>query len=118
MTTLTLNHVESFRQINNTFVFTIESATLELKNASGLYKRILSLVADKTVEKIVLNMENVVNMNTSGIGALLSIYHASTRSDVEFVICNITSDIEDLLHTTQVLNVLTVVESEEKAISE
>ena len=118
MTTITLNQVETFRQINNTYVFFIHNSSLELKNASGLYKQILTLLADESVEKIVLNLKNVVSMNTSGIGALLSVYHACTRSDVEFVICNLTTDIDDLLHTTQVLNVLTVVENEQMALED
>lgn len=117
MTTITFDKLETFKQVDNTYVFCVQNPTFELKNAAGLYKRVLILLKDESLEKIVLDLQNVVSMNTSGIGALLSIHHACSRSDIDFVICNINPDVEDLLHTTQVLDVLQSVEDEQQALN-
>jgi len=58
--------------------------------------------------KLVLNMKGVEYIDSSGFGALLSILRNAKNNDSQFKICNISSDVMELVKLLQLHNVFDI----------
>lgn len=68
--------------------------------------------------KLVLNMENLKYMDSSGVGELVSSFTTVSNRDGQLKLSNLSSKILDLLQITQLLQVFDVHTSVEEAIAD
>jgi len=80
-----------------------------------LRDRIHQLVSDG-IKNIIINLENVNYMDSSGIGELVSCHTTVSKAKGKLALLNMTSKIKDLLQITQLIKVFDNYNDEEEAI--
>ena len=83
---------------------------LNILIAQSLKEEVAQYIA-KANTKLVLNMEGVEYIDSSGFGALLSILRNAKNNDSQFKICNITPDVMELVKLLQLHNVFDICDS-------
>jgi anti-sigma B factor antagonist len=68
-------------------------------------------------KKIILNLEDVNYIDSSGIGELVSTYTTVTNNGGELKLLNLTKKIQELLQITKLLTVFQVFEDEQAALN-
>ena len=86
------------------------------EGAITLRNDIRSLI-EKGNKKILLNLAGVKNIDSSGIGELVSSYTAIGKEGGQLKLLNLTQKLQDLLTITKLLTVFDVYESEEEALA-
>src|SRR6056297_866912 len=62
----------------------------------------------KANTKLILNLEGIEYVDSSGFGALLSILRNAKNNDSQFKICNVSSDVMELIKLLQLHNVFDI----------
>lgn len=70
----------------------------------------------KANTKLILNLEGIEYVDSSGFGALLSILRNAKNTESQFKICNISSDVMELVKLLQLHNVFDICNDLEKCI--
>ena len=68
-------------------------------------------------EKIVLDLKNVSMIDSSGLGALVSVNSSAKAAGATLRLCNLSSRTDELLQMTRLLTVFEVSNSEAEAVS-
>ena len=71
----------------------------------------------KANTKLILNLEGIEYIDSSGFGALLSILRNAKNNDSQFKICNISSDVMELKKLLQLHNVFDICNSVDECIN-
>jgi anti-sigma B factor antagonist len=72
---------------------------------------------NKPGKKIILNLEGIEYIDSSGFGALLSILRNAKNNDSTFKICNISPDVMELVKLLQLHNVFEIHDSIEDCVN-
>ena len=112
-----ITNLEAFCIHEETHIYTVEESRFDLKNSIIAKSLCFELFRNSKVKRLALNLENVSYMTTSGVGAILSIFHKCLELNIQFVIYNLAPDIEELLAITMVDTVVKVAENELVAIN-
>ncbi|MGC9375039.1 MAG: STAS domain-containing protein [Bacteroidales bacterium] len=67
--------------------------------------------------KLILNLEGIEYVDSSGFGALLSILRNAKNNDSQFKICNISSDVMDLIKLLQLHNVFDICDNIDECLN-
>lgn len=67
-------------------------------------------------QKIVMNMQGVTTIDSSGVGELVSSYTHATNRGGKLKLCNLPDKITDILTITQLITVFDVYDSEDEAL--
>lgn len=70
----------------------------------------------KANTKLILDLEGVEYVDSSGFGALLSILRNAKNNDSQFKICNISPEVMELVKLLQLHNVFDICDSIDKCI--
>jgi anti-sigma B factor antagonist len=68
-------------------------------------------------QKIVMNMQAVTTIDSSGVGELVSSYTHATNRGGKLKLCNLPDKITDILTITQLITVFDVYDSEDEAVA-
>ncbi|HYN21341.1 MAG TPA: STAS domain-containing protein [Thermoanaerobaculia bacterium] len=68
-------------------------------------------------QKIVMNMQAVTTIDSSGVGELVSSYTHATNRGGKLKLCNLPAKITDILTITQLITVFDVYDSEDEAVA-
>lgn len=71
---------------------------------------------DAGAKKILLNMQNVHQLDSSGVGELVRAYASATSQKGQLKLLNLTKRLHDLLSVTKLLTVFEAFEDERRAI--
>jgi len=71
---------------------------------------------NKPGKKIVLNLDGIEYVDSSGFGALLSILRNAKNNDSLFKICNISEDVMELVKLLQLHNVFEIHDSVDECV--
>ena len=74
-------------------------------------------LADDGKKNILLNLDSVKNVDSSGIGEMIANYTSITRDGGQLKLLNLTEKIRDLLVITKLLTVFDAYESESEALT-
>src|SRR6056297_44248 len=72
---------------------------------------------NKPGKKIILNLEGIEYVDSSGFGALLSILRNAKNNDSVFKICNISPDVMELVKLLQLHNVFEIHDSVDDCVN-
>lgn len=90
---------------------TIGSGDIELRNA-------VTELLDAGKKKLVLNMDQLKYMDSSGVGELVSTFTTVSNRDGQLKLANLSSKIFDLLQITQLLQVFDVHTTVDEAVED
>ena len=99
--------IEIFRFVGNLALTGVKEAKVVVK----------PLVDDESVAKVVINMEGVSLIDSSGIGFLVSVYNTMKKRSAQFVLCSLNEVIRDIFKSARLDTILAIEENEEKALS-
>jgi anti-sigma B factor antagonist len=72
---------------------------------------------NKPGKKIILNLEGIEYIDSSGFGALLSILRNAKNNDSTFKICNISPDVMELVKLLQLHNVFEIHDNVDECVN-
>jgi anti-sigma B factor antagonist len=90
---------------------TIGAGDVELRNT-------VTDLLDAGKKKLVLNMENLKYMDSSGVGELVSTFTTVSNREGQLKLSNLSSKIFDLLQITQLLQVFDVHQTADEAVAD
>lgn len=99
---------------NNYSLISLKGNLMEKNQANELMDDINHL-AEKDGSNFVISLEDFKYMNSTGLNVLLGILSKARKSGGEAVICAVPEKIKSLLVITKLVNVFSVVDSEELA---
>ncbi|MBI5733593.1 MAG: STAS domain-containing protein [Candidatus Kerfeldbacteria bacterium] len=68
---------------------------------------------NKTIPKIIVDLEKVPNMNASGLGALISLHTGIKQLEGSMILVNLSEKVKSLLTITKLITVFTIASMEE-----
>jgi len=93
----------------------IDVSKLNILIAQSLKEEVAQYLT-KANTKLILDLDGVEYVDSSGFGALLSILRNAKNNDSQFKICNISPDVLELVKLLQLHNVFDICESVEKCL--
>ena len=80
-------------------------------------KNQLNAIIDDGCKKLVLDLGNIKFIDSTGFGALVTIYNHAKNRESEVVICNISAETMQLIKITKLDQVFEIKDSVEQALS-
>ncbi|MEA2105095.1 MAG: STAS domain-containing protein [Bacteroidota bacterium] len=71
----------------------------------------------KANTKLILNLEGIKYVDSSGFGALLSILRNAKNNDSQFKICNVSSDVMELIKLLQLHNIFDICDNIDECLN-
>jgi anti-sigma B factor antagonist len=103
------------REVDGVAVVTLDGRIVLGEETSALRERVKSLVAAGK-KKLLLNMSNVMKIDSAGLGALVAAYYGAQSGGASLRLCNLGSNINQLLQITKLLTVFEVSNTEADAV--
>jgi anti-sigma B factor antagonist len=103
------------REVNDIIIVDF-SGKITLGEGSALLRRTIKDMIDRGHKKLLINLEDVDYIDSSGIGELVSAYTTVRNSEGELKLLNLTKRVHDLLQITRLFTVFDVQSDEEKAL--
>lgn len=102
--------------INGIEILTFDNVSkLNILIAQSLKEEVAQYLT-KANTKLILDLEGIEYVDSSGFGALLSILRNAKNNDSQFKICNISPDVMELVKLLQLHNVFDICDSVDKCI--
>jgi anti-sigma B factor antagonist len=92
------------------------SGKITLGEGSALLRRTIKEIIERGHKKLLINLEDVDYIDSSGIGELVSAYTTVRNAEGELKLLNLTKRVHDLLQITRLFTVFDVQSEEEKAL--
>lgn len=105
----------STRAVNGVAIVDI-SGQLRLGEATGKLRSVVQQLINDGYRKIVINLNGVVHIDSSGIGELMSNYTSVRNQGGELKLMNLQKNVRNLLQITRLFTVFDVHENEDSAI--
>lgn len=104
------------RQINDASVLDLEGK-LKLGEGNQEFHEAIRALVEKGRKNIVINLENVSAIDSSGLGELVAGYVAVTRSGGQINLLHLSKRVHELMFMTKLLTVFDVYDSESEAVN-
>lgn len=92
-----------------------EFTELDIQN-SNQFKTEMSKFLDQGKLKILVNLKNIIYIDSSGLGSIVSLMKKTLQLDGEFKLCELTQDVESAFSTTQLDKIFDIRATEKKGI--
>ncbi|MEN8154063.1 MAG: STAS domain-containing protein [Acidobacteriota bacterium] len=90
---------------------------LRLGNDIGYFRELFDTLIKGGETKIILNLQNLKMMDSSGLGELTRSYTSATKYGGMVKLVNLTSKIKDLLFITKLITIFETFEDEDEAVN-
>ena len=108
--TISVRQTEGFTILDAKGKITIGAGDVELREA-------IQGALDAGAQKILVNLEKVSTIDSSGIGELVSAYTSATNKGAQLALVHLPPKVQDILQITQLVTVFDVYDDEAEAIS-
>ena len=105
----------SARQMDSTTIFDI-SGNIDLSNSPEVRKAFLREMRDNHTPRVLVNLQDVKYIDSSGIASLVEGLKASRETGAKFILYGLTPGAREVLQISRLLQVFDVCESEEQAL--
>ncbi len=92
-----------------------DNIKLNVLNAEEIKNALTLMLRD--YNKLILNLNGVIFIDSTGFGALITIFKRARENDKDFKICNISPEAMELLKITKLDNVFEIYDSLEDCIA-
>jgi len=103
------------RDVDGVTVLTLDGRIVLGEETSALREKVKGLLAEGK-KKLVLNMNGVTLIDSSGLGALVAAYSSAKSGGASLRLCNLGSHSNQLLQMTKLLTVFEVSNTEADAV--
>jgi len=103
------------RQVGATTILDL-SGDITLFNSPEIRKALLTLLREKHVLHLLVNMQNVPYVDSSGVASLVEGLKASRESNARFALYGLSKSARTVLELTHLLRVFEVHQTEEEAL--
>ena len=104
------------RVVDGVAVVAMEGRIVLGEESTALRERVKSLLASGQ-KKIVLNMNNVTYIDSSGVGALVASHTSAKSQGATLKLCHLGSKFQEILQVTKLVTVFEVYPTEAEAIA-
>ena len=104
------------REVDGVSVVALDGRIVLGEESNALREKVKSLLASGQ-KKIVLNMNNVTYIDSSGLGALVASHTSARSQGASLKLAHLGSKFQEILQVTRLLTVFEVYDSEAAAIS-
>ena len=104
------------RVVDGVVVVALEGRIVLGEESNALREKVKSLLAAGQ-KKIVLNMDNVTYIDSSGLGTLVASHSSARAQGASLKLCNLGSKFQEILQVTKLVTVFEVYPSEADAIA-
>ncbi len=105
-----------FRRYKDVYIVDVKG-DMDLYNAHEL-KDVINKLIDKNIAKIVINLENVDYIDSSGVGALIHIFTSVKRNGYKLRITNVHGSVAKVIKLTKLMGYFPIVEDVKTALQE
>jgi anti-sigma B factor antagonist len=106
----------SARHLEKVTIFDI-SGDIDLASSPQLRKALLRELRELRMPRVVLNLEAVRYMDSSGVASLVEALKASRESGSRLILFGLNSAIRDVLQLSKLLRIFEITETEEQAVA-
>jgi len=106
----------SVRQLDKITVFDI-SGDIDLSTSPELRKALLRELKDRRMPRVVVNLQAVQYVDSSGVASLVEGLKASRDVGSRFVLCGLNTKVKDVLRLSRLGTIFEVCDSEEQALA-
>jgi anti-sigma B factor antagonist len=103
------------REVDGVSIVQLEGRIVLGEESNALRERVKNLLAANK-KNIMLNMDNVTYIDSSGLGALVAAHHSARAQNASLKLSNLGSKFQELLQVTKLLTVFEVYDSETAAV--
>jgi anti-sigma B factor antagonist len=103
-------------EVDGITVVLLEGRIVLGEETSALWEKVKSLIAAGN-KKLVLNMNNVTPIDSSGLGVLVAAYFTAKSSGASLRLCNLGSRFNELLQITKLVTIFVVSGTEVEAVA-
>jgi anti-sigma B factor antagonist len=103
------------RSVDGVDVLDIEGRIILGEESNSFREKVKSLLAAGK-KKIVLNLQNVTYIDSSGLGTLVATYHSARSQGATLKLANLGAKFKEVLQVTKLLTVFDTYDSEAAAI--
>jgi anti-sigma B factor antagonist len=104
------------RTVDGVVVVALEGRIVLGEESNALREKVKSLLAAGN-KKIVLNMDNVTYIDSSGLGTLVAAHTSARSQSASLKLCNLGTKFQEILQVTKLVTVFEVYPSEAAAIA-
>lgn len=104
------------RKYKNIYILDVKS-DMDLYNAHEL-KEAFNKLIDKKVKTLIINLENVEYIDSSGIGALIYIFSTAKKKNCRLKIANVHGSVAKVITLTKLMNYFPIVDTINDAIQQ
>jgi len=106
----------SVRQLDKISILDI-SGDIDLSTSPELRKALLREFKDRRMPRVVVNLQAVQYVDSSGVASLVEGLKASRDVGSRFVLCGLNTKVKDVLRLSRLGTIFEVVDSEEQALA-
>ena len=107
-------HIEN-REVNGMTVLALRGRIVLGKESSTLRENVNGLLVSGN-KKIILNVDSVGYIDSSGLGILVAMYHAAKSHGASLALCQLGSRFEGVMQITKLLTVFDTYKTEADAV--
>jgi anti-sigma B factor antagonist len=104
------------REVNGVSVMALDGRIVLGEESNALREKLKSLIAEGK-KKIVLNMDNIKYIDSSGLGALVAAHCSAKTQGASLRLCHLGSKFQEVLQITKLLTVFDVSDTEAAAVA-
>jgi anti-sigma B factor antagonist len=104
------------REVNGVSVMALDGRIVLGEESNALREKLKSLIAEGK-KKIVLNMDNIKYIDSSGLGALVAAHCSAKTQGASLRLCHLGSKFQEVLQITKLLTVFDVCDTEAAAVA-
>jgi len=105
-----------FRRYREVYIVDVEG-DMDLYNAHEL-KEVVNKLIEKGIDKIIINLEKVDYIDSSGVGALIHIFTSIKRNSFNLRITNVHGSVEKVIKLTKLIGYFPIVEDVKTALQQ
>ncbi len=109
---MTLDTQLSTRQVGNILFVDVAAANVDFRNAETLKSTVSSLIHDASAPNVVLNLDRVGFMDSSGLSALLFCKRMCEEANGRFSLCSLQAYVFNLIKLTNLNKSVSVYNNE------
>ena len=104
------------REVDGVSVVALDGRIVLGEESNALRKKLKSLIAEGK-KKIVLNMDNIKYIDSSGLGALVAAHCSAKTQGASLRLCHLGSKFQQVMQITKLLTVFEVCDTEAAAVA-
>lgn len=98
----------NIEKINDVLIISLLNESKLNSAISQQFKQEVTSIIDQQGMKIIINLGGVYYIDSSGFGSLLSILRASKNNDAQLKLCNISTEVSELVKLLQLHSVFDI----------